>query len=109
MSVLAASSSSPKLPTGVVVNVNYPTRQAGCQSVSDVKWVLARMFLPILALDVKICNNGGRLPMDDLVVKKAGCYASVVALDVNNKFDASKANQQKVLDSLSGLGFTCLP
>lgn len=109
MSILAGSSASPKLPSGVVLNVNYPTRGTGCQSTNDVKWVLARMFPPIFALDVVTCNNGGRLPLDNTVVKKAGCYASVVALDVDTKLDASKANQQKVLDSLSGLGFACLP
>ncbi|KAK7676966.1 hypothetical protein QCA50_020084 [Cerrena zonata] len=109
MSILSTSSANPKLPSGVVLNVNYPTRQTGCQTTSDVKWVLARMFPPILALDVVTCNNGGRLPLDDTVVKKAGCFASVVALDMNTKLDASSTNQQSVLDSLSGLGFTCLP
>ncbi|CAL1697927.1 unnamed protein product [Somion occarium] len=109
MKALSASTASPVLPSGVALNVNFPHLDAStCAQPSDVQWVFARALPSLLPTDVNICDNGGRLPVDETVVH-AGCFASVVVIDASWKIDVLGSTQRKVLDSLSHLDFACLP
>jgi len=113
--VLTTSGAYPLVPSGSVINVNYPALDAAknCTQPSDVKFVLTRTYpaIPVVTgKDTETCGNGGRLPQDSDVVNSAqGCYASVSVLDATLiKEDASSDAQEMVWESLLGLEMACL-
>ncbi len=105
------SAPAPFLPSGTVINVNYPrlgNATSGCTKASDVKWVFTRVFPPLLPVDVVTCGNKGKLPTEDDVKGSGGCFASVSVISSLLKLDVGKDTQAKVLNGLGSLGFTCL-
>lgn len=106
------NSGKPYLPSNIWLNVNYPVVNSNaCSSTSDFKFVLSRIntAIPIITpADVTTCNNGGRLPTETDVVDTAGCYASISVGVATTKLDASKSQQQIVLNKLSSV-LSCLP
>lgn len=72
-----------------------------------MKWVLTRVLPALLPVDVETCGNNGVLPTAD-TVNGGGCYASVSVISSALKVDAGKDSQAKVLQGLSGLGWSCL-
>jgi len=111
---LVASTASPLLPSGTILNVNYPNLNAtnSCSQTGDIKFVLTRVFpaIPIITpSDVTTCGNGGRLPTEDNVsMSPAGCFASVSVVDADLKLDVTKDKQIPVLASLSPI-LSCFP
>ncbi|TFK47156.1 survival protein sure-like phosphatase/nucleotidase [Heliocybe sulcata] len=96
------ASSPPYLPTGIVMNVNYPSL-ADCASASDYKWVLTRILSDSEATDVETCGTD-HLPAESDVV--GGCYASVSVYNASTKADVDAATQGFVLNRL-GSFLTC--
>lgn len=107
INVLVASGSSPLIPSGTILNVNYPKINAtnSCTQPGDIKFVLTRVFPPIPIItpkDVTTCGNGGRLPAeDDVAMDPTGCFASVSVVDAELKLDVLKDRQTAVLSALS--------
>ncbi|PSS30862.1 hypothetical protein PHLCEN_2v2589 [Hermanssonia centrifuga] len=106
-SFFSQPSSSPLLPPGVTINVNFPTLTDEC-TASDIQWVFTRSLPSIFSNDVVVCDNGGKLPTEGDVIA-AGCFASVTVLDADTKLTVGKELQADVFARLSGLGFVCLP
>lgn len=105
------SAPAPFLPSGTVLNVNYPhlgNATSGCTEASDVGFVFTRVFPPLLPIDVVTCGNKGKLPTEDDVKNSGRCLASVSVISSKLKLDVGKDTQAKVLQGLSGLGFVCL-
>ncbi|KAM0720888.1 hypothetical protein Q7P37_003173 [Cladosporium fusiforme] len=111
-SAVVTSGPKPYLPADVYLNVNFPSSSSSaCSSTSDFKFVLSRIYtaLPLLTpKDVATCGNGGRLPTENSVVGKSGCFVSVSVGKSGSKGDASAAEQQVVMDRLRGI-LSCLP
>ena len=106
------ASGTPYLPEGIWLNVNYPEVGDGsCDNVADYKFVLSRIYdaVPfVTAKDVVTCENDGRLPTESSVVDTtSGCFASISVGEATAKTDTDAANQQIVLDKLSGI-LSCL-
>lgn len=99
------AASPPLLPSGVILNVNFPTLNDTC-TADDVQFVFTRVFPALLPIDVNTCNNGGKLP-DESTVVGSGCFASVSVVDANLKLDVLEPTQANVLSRLSALGFVC--
>ncbi|KAF7331161.1 Survival protein sure-like phosphatase/nucleotidase [Mycena sanguinolenta] len=104
LDVLLASS-APILPSGISLNVNYPSTTS-CTSVSDFKFVLTRIFADPFVTDVNPCGNP-HLPTESSVISMAGCFATVSVFDASTKLDANAANQAIVLDKLASI-LTCI-
>jgi len=102
------SSSTPYLPDGVWLNVNYP-ETTDCTSVSDFNFVLSRIHTATVfsGTDVTTCSNGGRLPTEATVVGTDGCFASI-SVGATDKLDANETDQATVLSKLESI-LTCLP
>ncbi|KAH9922174.1 survival protein sure-like phosphatase/nucleotidase [Fomitopsis serialis] len=103
---LLASGSSPLLPSGVIVNVNYPSTKE-CSDADDYQWVFARNLANSSATDFETCGST-TLPTEKSVVKASGCYASVSVLNATTKTDVDAYMQGQVYNSLTGLPFSCL-
>ncbi|EPQ52762.1 sure-like protein [Gloeophyllum trabeum ATCC 11539] len=107
---LVQSGATPYLPAGTALNVNFPAAGPGtdCASPEDFKFVLSRVYSVLgLPVDVQTCGSSS-LPSESSVVGTDGCYASVSVFKASSKTDASKSDQQTVLNSLGAL-LTCLP
>jgi len=99
---LLGSGISPILPSGITLNVNYPTVNASCPDANSFKFVLTRIFgaIPIITPpDVNTCGRT-RLPTETSVVAMSGCFASVSVMDATLKLDVLAPTQQAVLDRL---------
>lgn len=111
-SAVLTAGPAPYLPSNVYLNVNFPaSSSSSCSSAKDFRFVLSRIYpaVPILTpKDVVTCSNGGRLPTESSVVGTSGCYVSVSVGKASSKGDATAAEQQAVLNRLSGV-LTCLP
>ncbi|KAF7320960.1 SurE domain-containing protein [Mycena chlorophos] len=97
------STSTPFLPSGHLLNVNYPAAGSGsCTAVSDFKYVLTRINAATSSTpaDVTTCGSD-RLPTESSVVAKSGCFVSISVMQASNKGDATEANQAVVLAKLS--------
>nr|GAT51050.1 predicted protein [Mycena chlorophos] len=97
------STSTPYLPSGHLLNVNYPAAGSGsCTAVSDFKYVLTRINAATSSTpaDVTTCGSD-RLPTESSVVAKSGCFVSISVMQASNKGDATEANQAVVLSKLS--------
>ena len=105
--VLLASGSSPLLPSGIIVNVNYPST-SGCSDASDYDWVFARNVASSGATDYETCGST-TLPTEASVVGTSGCYASVSVLNATTKTDVDATIQGEVYSRLTALPFSCLP
>lgn len=99
--------SGPILPSGVLVNVNYPAID-DCPDASDYEWVFSRNLYDIFATDVSTCGSTV-LPTETSVVDTSGCYASVSVLDAYTKTDVNSTIQAAVLERLDALPLSCLP
>jgi len=104
-------SGTPYLPDNVWLNVNFPAvSDTTCTTPEAFTFVLSRIvphwdpFKP----DVNTCDNGGRLPWEERVIKTPGCYASISVGNAKTKWDANRDAQQVVLDKLGGI-LNCLP
>lgn len=103
-------SGKPYLPSGIWLNVNYPTVSSStCSSASRFKFVLSRInsASSSTAADVQTCGST-RLPTESTVVGTSGCYASISVGVASNKGDASAAVQAVVLGKLQSI-LSCLP
>lgn len=103
-------SGKPYLPSGIWLNVNYPTvRGSSCSSASRFKFVLSRINSASSSTqaDVRTCGST-RLPTESSVVGTSGCYASISVGVASNKMDASAAVQAVVLGKLQSI-LSCLP
>lgn len=105
--LLTQPPTSALLPSGVFLNVNFPSLDTTCTE-SDVQFVLTRVFPALLPIDVNTCNNGGKLPAEDTVVN-GGCFASVSVVSATTRLDASQASQADVLSRLPASFFACFP
>ncbi|KAJ6476288.1 sure-like protein [Mycena sanguinolenta] len=103
LDVLLASS-APILPSGISLNVNYPSTTS-CTSVSDFKFVLTRIFADPFVTDVDTCGTT-HLPTESSVISMSGCFATVSVFDASTKLDADAANQAIVLAKLASI-LTC--
>ncbi|TFY62441.1 hypothetical protein EVJ58_g3863 [Rhodofomes roseus] len=104
---ILTSGSNPLLPSGIIVNVNYPSTK-DCSDPSDFEWVFARNLANSSATDYETCGST-TLPTEKSVVKTSGCYASVAVLNATTKTDVNANIQGEVYNTLSGLPFSCLP
>ncbi|KAK2611598.1 hypothetical protein N8I77_004931 [Diaporthe amygdali] len=103
-------SGKPYLPSGIWLNVNYPTVSSStCSSASRFKFVLSRInsASSSTAADVSTCGST-RLPTESSVVGTSGCYASISVGVASNKQDATAAAQAVVLGKLQSM-LSCLP
>ena len=105
--LLAQPAGSGILPSGIILNVNFPSLDPPC-SPDTVQFVLTRVFPPLLPIDVKTCNNGHKLPAEDDVVN-GGCFASISVVDAKLRLDALEPLQKDVLNRLSNLPLSCFP
>ncbi|KZT25032.1 survival protein sure-like phosphatase/nucleotidase [Neolentinus lepideus HHB14362 ss-1] len=96
------ASPAPYLPTGIVLNVNYPSL-SDCSSASDYEFVLTRILSDSSATDVQTCGTT-HLPAESDVV--GGCYASVSVYNASTKADVDAATQEFVLNRLGNF-LTC--
>lgn len=108
LNALYAQSSSNILPSGVILNINYPNVTGSCTSPDAFKFVLSRVYSPTIfsSKDVYTCGST-RLPAESDVVSTDGCIASVSVMDASSKLDASATSQAAVLQRL-GSFLTCL-
>ncbi|KAI0632836.1 sure-like protein [Trametes polyzona] len=116
-SILVHSSSSPILPPGLTLNVNFaPTSLSSsggtCRTAADFRWVLTRISpAPRGTQDVQTCGTTV-LPDEGAVVRSAaggGCFASVSVMDASTKADVDAAAQGAVLARIAPSGlFSCL-
>ncbi|KAJ7737894.1 sure-like protein [Mycena maculata] len=95
------TSSAPVLPSGVSLNVNYPST-TDCTSADAFKFVLTRIYLDLFATDVETCGTD-RLPTESDVVAMPGCFASVSVFDASSKLDSDAATQAIVLAKLQSI------
>ncbi|KAH9922173.1 sure-like protein [Fomitopsis serialis] len=106
---LFAVDSSPLLPPGIIVSVNFPSVD-NCSDASDYQWVLSRNLWDPFASDFAACSSDGSvLPTESDVVGTAGCYNSVTVLNATTKTDVDADYQGEVYSILRELPFTCLP
>ncbi|KAI0789202.1 sure-like protein [Abortiporus biennis] len=110
---LIAPSARPILPSGITVNVNFPsTSLSGCTNIANYEFVFSRLTSDASATDVVTCNNGGHLPTENSVIAKSGsgskCFVSVTVIDATTKKDVSATTQAAVLNRL-GSFLSCLP
>ncbi|KAJ7058060.1 acid phosphatase [Mycena amicta] len=98
------STSTPFLPAGILLNVNYPAATGSCTSASAFHWVLTRVNTASSSTpaDVSTCGTT-RLPTESSVVAKSGCFVSVSVMQASNKGDATAANQAVVLSKLASM------
>ncbi|EKD18285.1 5'/3'-nucleotidase SurE family protein [Drepanopeziza brunnea f. sp. 'multigermtubi' MB_m1] len=102
-------SKKPYLPTGVWLNVNFPSVEPGKCNENNAKYVLSRIYPAIPVLDppdVTTCGSN-RLPLERTVVDTDGCYVSI-SVGNKNKLDANRDAQEAVLNRLSKI-LSCLP
>jgi hypothetical protein len=92
--------SSGILPSGVVVNVNYPPTDK-CSRVEDFKWVFTRMLQAKKGTrDVETCGNHGVLTDENTAIQEPGCWITVSVFDAVTWNDVDVKRQQPVLDML---------
>ncbi|KDQ54581.1 hypothetical protein JAAARDRAFT_60562 [Jaapia argillacea MUCL 33604] len=99
------ASGTPYLPTGISVNVNYPSI-TNCASVSNYKFVLTRITANSSATDVTTCGTD-HLPAESTVVAASGCYVSVSVFNASTKADVGASTQATVLNKLGSSFFSC--
>lgn len=95
----SCNSSGPLLPPQTALNVNYPPISDSCTDPDDFQYVATRIFLDPLVTNPKTCGTD-KWPTDSNVVKNGKCQVSVSVLNPHDKLDASKEDQQAVLDRL---------
>ncbi|KZP09864.1 sure-like protein [Athelia psychrophila] len=95
---LLANTTTPILPPGIVLNVNYPATDS-CAAPSDYKFVLSRIYWNPFHTDVETCGST-TLPTESSVEGTAGCYVSVSVYQASNKLDANATMQGVVLEKL---------
>ncbi|KAJ7789559.1 sure-like protein [Mycena olivaceomarginata] len=100
LDVLLASP-APILPTGISLNVNYPST-TNCASASSFKFVLTRINSNSGATDVQTCGTT-HLPTESSVITKTGCFATVSVFNARTKSDVDAATQAAVLTKLSSI------
>ncbi|KAJ7353698.1 survival protein sure-like phosphatase/nucleotidase [Mycena albidolilacea] len=100
LDVLLASP-APILPTGISLNVNYPST-TNCASASAFKFVLTRINSNSGATDVQTCGTT-HLATESSVITKAGCFATVSVFNARTKSDVDAATQAAVLTKLSSI------
>ncbi|THH29302.1 hypothetical protein EUX98_g4893 [Antrodiella citrinella] len=98
---LISPSSRPILPSGITLNVNFPST-SGCASASDFKFVLTRLVSNSSATDVQTCGST-HLPVETTVVGNSGCFASISVINASTKKDVDAATQGFVLDRIGSL------
>ncbi|KAF7373322.1 Acid phosphatase [Mycena sanguinolenta] len=98
------ASSAPILPSGISLNVNYPSTTS-CTSASAFKFVLTRINADSGATDVETCGTT-HLPTESSVIAKAGCFATVSVFNANTKANVNAATQAIVLAKLASI-LTC--
>ncbi|KAJ7041160.1 sure-like protein [Mycena alexandri] len=103
LNVLLASS-TPILPAGISLNVNYPSTSS-CTSASAFKFVLTRINSDPGATDVETCGTT-HLPTESSVIAKSGCFATVSVFNASTKGDVNAATQGIVLAKLTSI-LTC--
>ncbi|KAI9675866.1 MAG: hypothetical protein M1822_008875 [Bathelium mastoideum] len=114
------ASGTPYLPPGTWLSVNFPGAGPGtnCTSASQVNFALTRLFPAVRGLgplesppDVTTCDNGGVLPSAMDVIYRSvyvgGCAASI-SVGNYRKVDATRADQEIVLQKLGGI-LSCVP
>jgi len=110
---LISPSARPILPSGITINVNFPsTSLSGCSNVNNYKFIFTRLVKNSTATDVVTCNNGGHLTDETTVINQSGtnsqCFVTVSVIDASAKKDVSASIQGTVVNRL-GSFLTCLP
>ncbi|KAJ7260903.1 sure-like protein [Mycena haematopus] len=98
------TSSAPILPSGISLNVNYPSTSS-CTSASAFRFVLTRINSNSGATDVATCGTT-HLPTESSVISESGCFATVSVFNASTKADVNAATQAIVLAKLTSI-FTC--
>lgn len=102
---LSGSTSSPIVPSGFTININFSSITACGSSTENFKWVATRLVSSTLGVDTTRCETNN-LP-DETTVSRAGCFATVSVIDANTKEDAPAAAQKDVFDRLDSI-LTCI-
>ena len=103
------ASGTPYLPSDIWLNVNFPAVAGSCTQTTKFKFVLSRIngAVPLVTKDdVETCGSK-RLPKEEDVVKKSGCFASISVGKADTKLDAGKDAQATVLAKLKPI-LSCL-
>lgn len=90
---------TPVLPNGTVLNVNYPSID-DCIEESDYHRMCSRNHWNPFADDVETCKSTYLL-YEASVVQSGGCYASVSVLGASTKPDVDQGVQAEVLAKLT--------
>ncbi|KAF5361472.1 hypothetical protein D9758_006246 [Tetrapyrgos nigripes] len=86
------TNSTPILPRGIVLNVNYPSINNGCDDPQAYSFVLSRILQNDGATDVSTCGSD-HLPTETSVVNTSGCFASVSVFNASTKADVDADTQ----------------
>ncbi|KAG8944411.1 hypothetical protein FRC04_001991 [Tulasnella sp. 424] len=90
------TSSTPFLPAGVSLNVNFPKLSANCSKAADFKYV----FTTIYPLAQTIgCTESVRTPAEADVIASGACLVSISAMG-SNKLDVNPSIQTTVFSKL---------
>lgn len=101
---LSGGTSSPIVPTGFTVNINFSSISACGNDVKNFKWIATRLVGSTSGVDTTRCGTDS-LP-DESTVSRSGCFATVSVIDANTKEDAPAIAQKAVFDRLNSI-LTC--
>ncbi|EMD35005.1 hypothetical protein CERSUDRAFT_96919 [Gelatoporia subvermispora B] len=104
-SALLGPAARPVLPSGVTLNVNFPSTSS-CPDANSFSFVLTRLVEDSSATDVETCGTD-HLPVETTVVRE-GCFVTVTVLNATSKADVDAVAQGAVLDRLGSGFFTCV-
>ncbi|KXN82495.1 Acid phosphatase [Leucoagaricus sp. SymC.cos] len=99
------SESSPIVPHGFSVNINFSPVTSCSNNAKNFKWVATRLLPSTSNVDTSRC--GSRNLPDETTVSQSGCFATVSVFNVTAKQDAPAALQKVVFDRLHSL-LTCV-
>ncbi|KAJ3565672.1 hypothetical protein NP233_g7484 [Leucocoprinus birnbaumii] len=98
---LSGGTSTPIVPAGYSVNINFSSTSSCSNNANNFKWVATRLVKSASGVDTSRCGSNN-LPDESTVVKE-GCFASVSVFDANTKKDASASAQKVVFDRLNSI------
>ncbi|EJD00403.1 acid phosphatase [Fomitiporia mediterranea MF3/22] len=98
---LLADCSTPILPRGITLNINYPAATGSCTDPDAFNFVLTRINSASAGTpaDVTTCGSD-RLPTENSVVQQSGCFVSVSVMNATTKGDVDASTQAVVLNRL---------
>ncbi|KIO28358.1 hypothetical protein M407DRAFT_71903 [Tulasnella calospora MUT 4182] len=90
-------SSTPFLPAGVSLNVNFPKTSANCAKAEDFKFVFTTIYPLVPTIG---CTESVRTPTEADVIASNACLVSISAMG-SHKLDVDTAKQTTVFNKLS--------